>query len=214
MRRDDLSLVAQLHVQHFPDGFFARLGQRFVSEYYDTFHTDRSSCTLVAEYDGAAIGYIVGSPDPHLHRQHAINRHGHRLAWLAFLSLVARPRLAIVFIRTRTWRYTRALLRRRRVSSTTSPATSAAVLHHLVVMPEHQGQGIGSLLIAELELAARAAGCDQIVLVTRSDGAAPAYYRRTGWTDLGDHGTADGHRLTTFARPLATHHKDFPTRCH
>ena len=203
VRSEDLPFLVDLHQQHFPEGFFARLGDRFLAEYYASFLTDPASCALIAESAGRRVGYLVGAPLPHRHRQHAVGRHGRRLILLGLAALARHPGLAFAFLRTRSRRYARAFVRYRRRSATgPRPATRSAVLHHLVVLPESQGRGVGSLLIQQFELAARSAGCDRLLLVTRSDGPAPVFYRRTGWTSLREHRTDEGTRLTTFSRTL------------
>ncbi|WP_442937100.1 GNAT family N-acetyltransferase [Nocardioides sp. CF8] len=110
-----------------------------------------------------------------------------------------------MFLRTRGWRYLRAVIRDRRGARVRGVATrtdTTGVLNHVAVLPEHQGEGVGSLLIQALEDAARTAGCDRLVLVTRSDGLAPAYCRLTGWSYVGERCTPEGYWLTTFSRGL------------
>lgn len=204
-RREDLSFVVAQHQSFFPDGFFVRLGGRFLSEYYRSFMTDRASCVLVAEESGRPVGYLVGTPDPDLHRHHVMRKHGKRLCLLGLGALLRQPNLILMFLRTRGWRYLRAAVRHRseaRVRRVATRTDTTGVLNHVAVLPEHQGEGIGSLLIQALEEAALAAGCDRLVLVTGSDGLAPAYCRSTGWSYVGERCTPEGYWLNTFSRGL------------
>lgn len=55
-------------------------------------------------------------------------------------------------------------------------------INYLTVAPEHQGRGVGRLLMAEAERALRAAGCPKINLQVRSTNAGVlAFYRAIGF---------------------------------
>ncbi len=55
----------------------------------------------------------------------------------------------------------------------------------VAVVPEAQGRGVGSRLLAELERRARAGGAAYLMLEVRADnGAARALYDRAGFTEL------------------------------
>lgn len=201
---DDLPFIVKQHRDAFPEGFCAQLGDAFLTEYFRSFLTDSSSCVLVAESAGSPIGYLVGSPRPVQHRQHVMRLHGRRLCILGAVALLRRPPLAVAFMGTRTRRYLRSI-RRQPIgrSSTPVPGSEAVgVLHHVVVLPEHQGLGVGSALIRTLEQVALADGCTHLLLVTRADGLGPAYYRYTGWDPQEERHTDEGHRLLTFTRAL------------
>jgi ribosomal protein S18 acetylase RimI-like enzyme len=208
MGADDLAFVVEQHLHHFPDGFFARLGPRFLREYYRGFLTGPSARTAVAEVDGQRVGYLVGVTEPGAHRDHVVRRHGRRLALRAAAAMLLHPALAFLFLRTRTGLYTRKLLRRRRrgpaAPASSSAAGRAAVLSHVAIEPSAQARGIGSSLIQWFQRQVAEAGCDRLTLVTASgdDGAGP-YYRRRGWTAVGERCTPDGLWLTTYERPVA-----------
>jgi ribosomal protein S18 acetylase RimI-like enzyme len=205
MREEDLAFVVEQHLYHFPDGFFARLGRRFLREYYRSLLTGPAAVTTVAEVSGRPAGYLVGVTAPVEHREHVLSRHGRRLALCAAIGMLLRPSTALCFLRTRAGRYAKKLLRRGRACApVTRPTGEApAVLTHVAVAPTAQDNGVGSALIERFEHEAACAGCDRLVLVTASgeDGAGP-YYRRRGWRAVEEHRTPDGLRLTTFDRPV------------
>ena len=60
-----------------------------------------------------------------------------------------------------------------------------AALGPIGVLPDHQGQGIGSQLVREGLAGCRARGCDVVVLL-----GAPAYYSRFGFVRASDFGLA------------------------
>jgi GNAT superfamily N-acetyltransferase len=211
MQPRDLPFVVGQHLYHFPDGFFARLGTTFLTEYYRAFLTGSAARTTIAEIDGAPVGYLVGVTDPAAHREHVVQRHGRALVLKAVAAMLRRPSLGYCFVRTRAGLYARKLLRRRRAHPpaplTPTPSGGAtAVLTHVAVTAGTQSHGIGSTLISRFEEQVAAVGCERLTLVTASgeDGAGP-YYRRRGWEPLGERSTPDGLRLTTYERPVRTH---------
>lgn len=68
-------------------------------------------------------------------------------------------------------------------------ATSAiARIYSLAAAPQHEGKGVGSLLIEAAEEAARRRGCTRMRLeVHEANGRAAARYRKSGYTVFGQH---------------------------
>jgi GNAT superfamily N-acetyltransferase len=216
MDTQDLSFVVREHRHHFPDGFFARLGPKFLREYYRGFLTASAARTTIAEVGGERAGFLVGVTDPTAHREHLVQRHGPTLVRRALASMLAHPSLAWCFVRTRLGLYARKFARRfarrRRAkaasatgggSGNTDDSGAPAVLTHVAVTPESQSQGIGSALIKRFDAQVAAAGCDRLTLVTASgeNGAGP-YYEHRGWEPLGERQTPDGLVLTTYERAV------------
>ena len=199
----DLPFVVEQHQQYFPHGFFARLGTRFLTRYYLTYCTSGYAVAVAAITDGARAGYLVGTTSPSAHRQHILKWHRSALALQGLLGLLRDPPLLVTFMRTRAVLYARKLAGRSRPQQPAEPdGAKVAVLNHLVVLPEYQGRGIGTRLIAELEEAAKRAGCTSIALVTEIGGQGAAYYRFTGWETGSTHCTRDGLQLTTYTRAI------------
>jgi GNAT superfamily N-acetyltransferase len=205
MAAADLPFVVDQHLYHFPDGFFARLGPAFLSEYYRAFLTGPSVSATIAEIEGRPVGYLVGVSDPAWHREHVVRRHGRSLALKAATAMLLHPSLGLLFLHTRVGLYARKLLRRRsqpQPSPAAPPAGRTAVLTHVAIAPGAQSRGIGSELIRRFDEEVAAIGCTRITLVTASgvDGAGP-YYEHRGWTACGERCTPDGLWLTTYQRP-------------
>jgi GNAT superfamily N-acetyltransferase len=206
MAASDLPFVVDQHLHHFPDGFFARLGPRFLGEYYRAFLTGSSVSATIAETDGRPVGYLVGVSDPLAHREHVVRRHGRSLVLKAVAEMLLHPSLGLLFLRTRLRLYARKLVRR---GSKPDPMADAAapvptaVLTHVAITPDAQSNGIGSELIRRFDDEVAATGCEQLTLVTASgvDGAGP-YYEHRGWTPCGERRTPDGLWLTTYQRPV------------
>lgn len=206
MREGDLDFVVDQHLEHFPNGFFARLGRGFLREYYRAFLTGPAACTTVAEMDGERVGYLVGVTRPGRQRDHVVRRHGGGLAARAAVAMLRRPWLALLFLRTRAVRYAGKLMRWLRPSSAerATPGAAVGVLTHVAVVPGAQSAGVGSCLVDEFETEAAHEGCERLVLVTASgERGAGRFYRRRGWCAREDHCTPDGQELTTYELALA-----------
>ena len=205
MTASDLPFVVDEHLHHFPDGFFARLGRRFLAEYYRAFLTGSSVSATIAEVGGQPVGYLVGVSDPVAHREHVVRRHGRSLVLKALTAMLLHPALGLLFLRTRMGLYARKLLCRGskpHVAPVAEPVPTA-VLTHVAITPSAQSNGIGSELISRFDDEVAGTGCEQLTLVTASgvDGAGP-YYERRGWTPCGERRTPDGLWLTTYQRPV------------
>jgi GNAT superfamily N-acetyltransferase len=209
MAASDLPFVVDQHLHHFPDGFFARLGRRFLAEYYRAFLTGASVSATIAEVGGRPVGYLVGVSDPVAHREHVVRRHGRSLVLNALAAMLLRPSLGLLFLRTRVGLYARKLLRRGSTRGSTPDVAAAvepvptAVLTHVAITPSAQSNGIGSELISRFDEEVAGTGCERLTLVTASgeDGAGP-YYEHRGWTPCGERRTPDGLWLTTYQRPV------------
>ncbi|WP_106432594.1 GNAT family N-acetyltransferase [Streptomyces zinciresistens] len=208
MDPDDLPFVVAEHLGHFPDGFFARLGPRFLAAYTRTYLSGPDARAYTAEIGGQPVGFLVGVTDPAAHRRHVLRDHGRGLLLRALGSLSVRPRLALHFLRTRLVRYCRKLIPNRaaRRAPAAGPAAAppgvTAVLAHVVVAEHARSRGIGAALIARFVEDAAEAGCARVTLVTAAEGGAGAYYEWLGWLRQGETHTPDGRHLLTYDFPL------------
>ena len=201
--RDDLDFCAALHAETLPHGFFAALGHRFLRAYLATFVASPHAVALLVTANDAPVGMVVGILHPDSHTRWVLRRQGVRLALLGGIALVARPRLALRFARTRSARYRRAWSHRRR-SPTTEPSGQSAVLSHVAVAPGAQGAGLGGQLVHAFVDAARVGGSPRCVLTTLAGGnGAAAFYRRQGWIEGGRHCNFDGQPIIAFSLLLA-----------
>lgn len=201
----DLGFVVTQHLTDFPDGFFARLGDEFLREYYRSFIACAGAVALVAVRGTEPVGFVTGALDPAEHRRQMLKRDGKRLALRAVKAMLFRPAVAVLFLRTRAVRYLRRLL-----SRTPSPPPVSAgrtgVLHHVAVTPSVQGQGIGSKLISEFESMAADAGLNSIILVTvAGPQGAGDYYAKQGWSRVDEHRRAEGRFLISYTKHVAGH---------
>lgn len=213
MGLQDLPFVVDAHLAHFADGFFARLGPRFLARYYRTFLDGPTAVAVIAENDGAPCGYLTGVLRTAQHRNLLLRYHGPGLAVRGSAAMVRHPRAGLTFVATRLLRYVRGL---RRSLTPTRPTPSApeptsasadvgstAVLTHVVVTEPRRSRGVGTRLVDRFLDEATQAGCSTAALVTLADptGAA-AFYEARGWTRGDTVTTPDGRSLWRYALNL------------
>ncbi|MEU9339103.1 GNAT family N-acetyltransferase [Streptomyces sp. NPDC048290] len=212
MEPEDLPFVVAQHRVHFPDGFFARLGPRYLTAYTRTYVAGPYSRAYIAEVAGTPVGFLVGILDPVSHREHVMGGHGRRLLIRAGLALSVRPALALHFVRTRLGRYARKLLpgpreesRLKAMRPITLPEGGGptAVLSHVAVVDQFRSFGLGTALVSRFLYDARTAGCVRASLVTAAgpEGAG-RYYERLGWRRTGETRTPEGRLFTQYEHPL------------
>ena len=85
--------------------------------------------------------------------------------------------------------------------ASTSPGADWLELDDLFVVPEHQREGIGRVLVDDAIATATAAGLDRLE-VTGNDGA-QGFYERAGFTCVGRVGTPLGPTAGRFRRPVS-----------
>ena len=73
-----------------------------------------------------------------------------------------------------------------------------AVLTHVAVAPDAQGTGLGRVLVEAFVAHARARGADEVRLITHAHTRAPSFYRRLGWSSLGERSASDGSLVEEF----------------
>lgn len=194
----DLPFVTELHRTEFQEGFFVRLGARFLRRYYRTFLDGPLATAIVCEDDGRVCGYLVGVLDPPQHRRLLVRHHGASLAFSATVSFIWRPRLALHFLRTRARRYFRSLVGHARGSTGTAESTRVAVLTYVAVDPSRRGHGIGTTLVERFLVEAAAANRSVASLVTLAGAGAGRFYASRGWVHVSDARRPDGQSLELY----------------
>lgn len=187
--------AADLHCAVLPSGLFPRLGSRFMMSYHAAFEQSPYAVALVASVDEEPVGLLMGTVDDQAHHRWIVRHRGGRMAFSGAVALLCRPRLAVLFIRTRARRYLTRLLGLRRVGSkggptpTTGRVAGGAVgdLTHVAVSPDLHGSGIGSALVDAYVHAAEVAGTQLLRVITSREGPeAVGFYERLGWEATGE----------------------------
>jgi ribosomal protein S18 acetylase RimI-like enzyme len=204
MAREDLREVAALHRQHFPDGYYARLGEGFLAAYYRGYLESPHAVAYVVARDGQVQAYLVGTIDDVAHRRHA--SHSRRLARAAVgvTALAARPNLWWDFLEVRSHRYARrALSGLRRSTPVDANQRPFGELAYVITRPMARNRGIGEQLVGSYLSAARTAGGSHAFLVTLVDnGVARRFYQKRGWAPDGMRRSLDGAVLAAYRYDL------------
>lgn len=200
MDRGDLAAVARWHLDHFPDGFYARLGERFLASHYRGYLDSPHAVAFVASAEGELVSYLVGSIDDARHRRTIARRRGVALLLSGVAALTARPHLWRDFLLRRShWYVRRAISGVRRHAAPIRDAPQFGELAYVVTSPDARRHGIGSALTSSYLIAARLSGAKHAFLVTPSDNEnARLFYEKRGWI-------ADGSRRTRDGAPLAAY---------
>lgn len=208
----DLPATAAIHAGQLPGGFFVRFGRRFLAAYHERFLAGPAATMLVTGPVGAPTGFLVGTFDNAAHYRWLV-RHPGSLLRVGAGSLLARPRLAVELLRTRAGRYLRVVgrltLRRwapaPRTAHSPQRATAGsvdprivAVLTHVAVAPHARGAGLGRRLVATFVQQAGRWGAEEVRLISHVGTGAPSFYRRLGWTSLGERRASDGTLVEEF----------------
>ena len=203
MDRADLRAVARWHIDHFPDGFYARLGERFLASHYRGYLDSPHAVAFAACIDGELVSYLVGSLDDVRHRRLMARRRGLALLFSGAAALSARPTLWPDFLLRRShWYARRAVSGIRRHTRPLHGASQFGELAYVVTSAETRCHGIGSALTAAYLSAARLAGANYAFLVTPADNEnTRLFYEKRGWV-------ADGFRRTRDGAPLAAYRLD------
>lgn len=208
MTAADLRFVAHLHRSYLPHGLFPALGPQFLRAYLHTYATSPFGLAYVALFDGAPVGYLVGTVDERAHAEHVIRRQGLRLGVLGLVALLMRPRVAWRFLRTRVRRYMAVGARLVRSHAGASPpprsAGGAAELSHVAVSASARGAGVGGALVERFTQDARSSGATAALLLTKAgDGGASGFYERLGWCPSGVVTDRDGIGWSRFRLELS-----------
>ena len=205
----DLERAVALHLEVLDMEFLSRFGPRFMRAYYDAWASSPGAIALAATDDDRVAGVLLGAIDPAAHVRAMVREHGVQLALRMLGAALTRPALARDLLVTRGLRYARGLGRlllsrlRRADRATPEPGGPAiGEITHVLVDPSHQGRGVGRALIEGAIARARAAGLDELVLVTPPDLAARHFYDALGWVSEGSITSRSGERFLRYRYPL------------
>jgi ribosomal protein S18 acetylase RimI-like enzyme len=163
----DAPAAARLHAAGIGEGFLSTLGPRFLGLLYRRVTRSPDAFLLVAEDEGAPVGFLAGALD--------LGAFYRRFVLLDGLSavVVSRPRL------TRSWRHVGETLRQ---GTRGGGGFRAAELLSVAVDDSRRGRGIGARLVDRFqEEVGDRGGLGARVVVAADNGAAIALYRARGF---------------------------------
>lgn len=208
LRAEDLAAVAALHRFALPHGLFPALGPRLLAAYHRGYLASPYGVGLAAVDGDRLRGFVVGTSDEAGHWRWTARHRMPALAAAGVPALLARPRVAGRFARTRARPYARALVRRLRPAAPgaagqpVSGPPQTGVLAHVAVDPATRGGGLGRRLVEGYAAQARAGGAQRLALLTLADAdGAAAFYDRLGWRRAGELVDLDGVRHLRYEQP-------------
>ena len=213
LRQADVPTSSRIHGEVLHIEFLARCGRPFLRCYHRAWIDSDDGIALACEDNkGEVVGVLLGALRPSSHFRKMVRSHGIGLTFWLILRASTTPRFARELLATRLLRYVRGLSRmvlrsfRRSAPRPTgrrsspvalgkiSPASAASEptlslvgeVTHVMVLPDHQGKGIGGALLEAARGAAEQSGLDELVLVTPPDLAAAEFYEHLGWQRTGE----------------------------
>jgi len=122
----DLWQTSRLHRSLLSYGFLPQLGNTFVRRWHRTFLDSSYGAAFVAkDGHGEIQGFVLASIDQARYNADVLSHARMALAWRGVLGLAVRPRLAVLFLRSRVGHYLRHIQR----PSTVIPASSPTREH-------------------------------------------------------------------------------------
>ena len=206
MRAGDLPTVVTWHLAHFPDSFYAQLGERFMGTYYRAYlNSPHAFARVIEDQQGHLLGYLIGSLNDSAHRRRTARRHGLRQVATGAFCLVTRPWLWVPFLRVRAiWYARRSVSGIRRQFRQGSSGKTFGELAYVITHERSRNTGVGSQLTESYLAAARRAGAQWALLVTPAEQhIARRFYESRGWISEGHRTTRDGAPLAAYRLPLS-----------
>ncbi len=197
MTVDDVPAVVGWHLQAFPAGFYARLGEGFMRRWMRAHMLRPASVSLVAhDADDCLVGYLLGTTDDAVYGTGPLVLSAD-LASRGAAALLARPRLWGDFVRVRARSYAGRALRSLKARRAAGGESGEGELIYICVESRYRQRGGGAALLDAFVGEARRSGTQRLHLVTEEDNAtARRFYDRRGWS------TTDGSRKALDGRPL------------
>lgn len=207
LERDECREAAMLQMRELPREFLSRLGEGFLSRYYQAFLESPYATALVVTDPGTGEldGVFIATFDTGAHYSYLVRRYGFVLTGQIALHVLRRPALALEFLRTRSARYARGILRsliyKRKASGKGTDKVGFPT--YIAVRSDRHGRGTGAALFEAYEQRARKVGLDRLELVTRCGGAgAGPFFDRLGYKHAGERVSRSGERYALYTKSL------------
>jgi ribosomal protein S18 acetylase RimI-like enzyme len=188
MQWPDVEAVVAIHLESFNGFFLARLGARFLKEFYRSILRDATSIALVSQGHTGLAGFAVGTTQPAGYYRRMLLRRWPHLLVAALPQILRRPDTVL------------RLLRRVSAAAERPCPPDEALLLSIAVQPRAQGQGVGrGLLEAFLREAAQRRAARVSLTTDRLDNErANRFYVRSGFVLERSFATAEARQMNEY----------------
>ena len=179
----DLSKIARIHKERFPDHFLGNYSVFFLSEFYKSFLED--SIFLVAVSDDKIAGFVLGGDTNTLnqHKKAFIRKH----FILCFLESAIRPRIWF-----QAWKRAKSNLFKKRqnevFSNADKPTLPPDCILSIAVSKSYAGKGLGKQLTRGFEEKLPESTLSYRLSVQKDNPAAIGFYHNMGFVTLDESG--------------------------
>ena len=194
VEKHDLDVLVGIHLEQFPEGFYARLGPTFMRAYFSNYFRSPGAVGLIAQQrqDSEVVGYLIGTVDDDVHERFMHRQAALRLTFAGAAALARRPELWANFLRHRSlWygrRFASGFMRTRHVSA----SRRQGELLYICTTSGNRRRGIGAALLRSFTETAQRAHTASLHLVSEK-GNMPAreFYEHRGWKVISESMTRD-----------------------
>jgi len=158
IKKDDVSLVVELHLKSFDGFFLSRLGEDFLRIFYEKLRTNDRSMLIGAYEKSVLVGFCAFTTHSAGYYSNLIRKNIFVFSIIGFKLLLTKPDSLI-----------RILKNLKKESNTIDDKGDYAELLSIAILPSMQGAGIGKKLLLKMENELLKRECKSVSLTTDSD---------------------------------------------
>ena len=184
----DYKVLAEKHIEVFPDFFMSTLGLSFLQTYYKYVLRHPNTVSFFAEQDGQVVGYVVGRLQTKGFLKSVIKRNPIPFMWEGFKLVFTRPKALIRIFNN---------LEKKQDSGEVKDAQDYGEIGLIGINPSMKGKGIGRLLLQQIESDLQSHNVQRLSLTTDyyNNENTLAAYKTWGFSILYDFVTYPNRRM-------------------
>lgn len=153
----DYRVLAEKHVEVFPEFFMSTLGLSFLQTYYKHVLRHPDTVALFAEREGEVVGYLVGRLRTKGFLKSVIKRHPIPFIWEGIKLAITRPKALVRIFNN---------LEKKQDKGQIEDTQDYGEIGLIGISPSLKGIGIGRLLLEQIESELRTHNVDRLSLTT------------------------------------------------
>lgn len=195
MEAKDIEQVVAVHLDSFPEFFLSFLGPRFLNIFYSGICSAPEGIGFVyINSSGIPAGFIAGTSNPRGFYSSLLKKDWLKFSFASLNAIRRKPSIIK--------RIARAFFH----PSENPVGDDVAGLLSIGVLPEHQGSGIGKILVNTFLEETVKSGCKKVFLTTDRDNndATNVFYQNLGFSIMRQYVTPEGRNMNEYWRGLPT----------